>query len=503
MRNRFSVFETNKDDVQRRVNRLEGAITSILAGSLDEQLRAGAEHTAHELVGSLETLGLRRGCELARDLEQSLALPRGSVAAEGTHLAGCVRALRCELDDQLAQGCSDEGAGDSVGAGVIYHDADLLADDRELRHASPETGLTAVKSNPATSGLILVVDDDIATRRLLVWILADAGYDVRDVGSAGEARRALEHESVALLLSDVSMPGETGLDLIRFALCEHPQTATLMISALEDPRIAQVAMDFGAYGYLSKPVRRSAVLIGVMNALRRRDMEAQERVARETLECTLRFRTGALAQALKRLEGATQQGRLLQAETIYRWAQAAEYRDPGIARHVKRMSRYCAVLGHTFGLPVESLEPASVLHDVGKIAIADSILLKPAPLTADERFAIETHADIGYGLLRGSCSSLLDLAALVARTHHEKFDGSGYPRGLSGTNIPLEGRIAAVADVFDAMTSHRVYSPAWSVDATIAWMRRERGKHFDPTVLDALLSSMDEILAIRSALGSE
>jgi response regulator RpfG family c-di-GMP phosphodiesterase len=117
--------------------------------------------------------------------------------------------------------------------------------------------------------------------------------------------------------------------------------------------------------------------------------------------------------------------------------------------------------------------------------------------------AITAILAIGYGLLRSSCSSLLDLAALVARTHHEKFDGSGYPRGLSGTNIPLEGRIAAVADVFDALTSHRVYSPAWSVDAIIAWMRRERGKHFDPTVLDALLSSMGEILAIRSALGSE
>jgi putative two-component system response regulator len=144
-----------------------------------------------------------------------------------------------------------------------------------------------------------------------------------------------------------------------------------------------------------------------------------------------------------------------------------------------------------------------LLHDVGKLAIPDSILLKPDLLTADERAVIETHADIGYGMLRGSGRSVLDLAALIAWTHHEKFDGSGYPRGLSGANIPLEGRIAAVADVFDAMTSDRVYRRSWSVDATIAWMRRERGRHFDPNVLDGFVASMDEILAIHSGLASE
>jgi response regulator RpfG family c-di-GMP phosphodiesterase len=200
------------------------------------------------------------------------------------------------------------------------------------------------------------------------------------------------------------------------------------------------------------------------------------------------------------LEVAAGQGRVLQVETIQRWAQAAEYREPGIARHVKRMSRYCGVLGRTFGLQVETLELASVLHDVGKARIPDSILLKPGPLTADERLAIETHADIGYEMLRDSGSSVLDLAAVIARTHHEKFDGSGYPRGLAGADIPIEGRIAAVADVFDALTCDRAYRQAWSLESTISWMTSERGKHFDPNVLDALLASMDEIQAIRSEL---
>jgi putative two-component system response regulator len=375
-----------------------------------------------------------------------------------------------------------------------------LAPNESLALSEPtyETGLSGTQPFAQTSARILVVDDDVEVRSFLVDILTDAGHDVRDVGSAWEARYVLEHDSIGLLLSEVSMPRETGLDLIRFATYEHPTTATLLMSALEDPGIARAAIDYGACGFLSKPVGRSAILVGVMNALRLRDVQAQQRAEREQLERTVTLRTGALVQSLERLEGAAEQGRVLQVEAIHRWAQAAEYREPGIRRHVKRVSRYCRVMGRAFGLHLGSLELASVLHDVGKARIPDGILLKPGALTADERLAIETHADIGYEMLRDSGSSVLDLAAVIARTHHEKFDGSGYPRRLAGADIPIEGRIAAVADVFDALTCDRAYRQAWSLESTIAWMTRERGKHFDPCVLDALLSSMDEILAIRS-----
>jgi putative two-component system response regulator len=357
--------------------------------------------------------------------------------------------------------------------------------------ARVETGLVEPEPVALTAGRVLVVDDDPAARCSVALTLSEAGYDVRDVGSAWEARHALHDDTFDLLLSDVSMPAETGLDLIRFALCEHPETATLLISALDDPGIAQVAMDYGAYGYFSKPVSRSALLIGVMNALRRREMERRERAARDGL-------TGALSHALQELETAAEQDRALQAVTIQRWARAAEYRDPGVGRHVKRMSHYCAILGQRLGLQPESLQLASVLHDVGKIGIPERILLKPGPLTADERLAIETHASIGHEMLRDSGSSVLDLAAVIAWTHHEKFDGTGYPCGLAGAEIPIEGRIAAVADVFDAMTCDRVYRPAWTVKQAVAWMRFERGKHFDPRVLDAFLLSIDDVLAARS-----
>lgn len=230
-------------------------------------------------------------------------------------------------------------------------------------------------------------------------------------------------------------------------------------------------------------------------ALRRRQERAREQAARADLECTLELRALALSQSAARLEDATKHGHVLQSETIHRWARAAESREPGISGHLQRVSRGCGVLADKLGLHAEALELASVLHDVGKVAIPDRIVLKRGPLTPDERLAIQTHAEIGYELLSNSNSTILELAATIARTHHEKYDGSGYPHGLTGTDIPLEGRIAAVADVFDALTNDRVYRAAWSVPSTIAWMERQRDQHFDPDVLDALTSSIDEILA--------
>ncbi|MFP5252140.1 MAG: HD domain-containing phosphohydrolase [Actinomycetes bacterium] len=346
------------------------------------------------------------------------------------------------------------------------------------------------------SGPILVVDDDQHARTLLTSILADAGCAVLAVASAREARLALKaNDMFGVLLSEVSMPGETGLDLLQSVAREHPTTATVLISARDDPAIADAAIEFGACGYLTKPVNRAAVLVAVRTALRRRAERERERAARSDLECTLDLRSLTLSQSAARLEDATEHGRVLQAETIHRWAQAAEFREPGINGHLERMSRYCGLLAKKLGLHAQSLELASVLHDIGKVAVPDRIVLKRGSLTADERLAVQTHAEIGYEMLSGSDSDILDLAAVIARAHHEKFDGSGYPHGLAGTEIPLEGRIAAVADVFDALTNDRVYRRAWSVQSALAWMTREREKHFDPDVLDALTCSIDDVLA--------
>jgi putative two-component system response regulator len=343
--------------------------------------------------------------------------------------------------------------------------------------------------SPQTAiGRVLVVDDNLQVQRVLARILSSDGYDVSAVTTVAEARQALGAGDIELLLSDVNMPGESGLDLIRFALAEHPDTATLLMSGSDDPGIAEVGLEYGAYGYLTKPFSRNQVAIGVANAFRRRTLEMRARATREDLERTVQARTAELD--------------LARSETIDRLARAADYRDTvgGTGAHLQRMSGYCAVLGSRLGVDGPSFKLASALHDVGKIGIPDSVLLKPGPLTTQERREIERHPEIGYQLLKDSGSEVLRLAATIALTHHEKFNGTGYPNGLAGDDIPLVGRIASVADVFDALTSDRVYRPAWSVADTVEEMKRERGRHFDPVVLDAFLDSLDEILAVRSQL---
>jgi methanogenic corrinoid protein MtbC1 len=197
----------------------------------------------------------------------------------------------------------------------------------------------------------------------------------------------------------------------------------------------------------------------------------------------IEHRTSDLQRALSELE-------IAQAETVRRLSMAVEFRDEDTGAHIERIGRFSALLATQLGMSPEFCERishAAPLHDVGKVAIPDAILLKPGPLTEQERSIVETHAEEGHRLLRGSSSSILDLAASIALSHHEKWDGGGYPRGLSGEHIPIEGRIVAIADVFDALTSDRVYRLAFSVKEAIGMMVAQRGRHFDPTLLDAFL----------------
>jgi methanogenic corrinoid protein MtbC1 len=205
--------------------------------------------------------------------------------------------------------------------------------------------------------------------------------------------------------------------------------------------------------------------------------------ARTALEQEINGRSNELKRALSELE-------IAQAETVRRLSMAIEFRDEDTGAHVERIGRFSTLLAEQIGMDPEfcaRLSHAAPLHDVGKVAIPDAILLKPGPLTPAERAIVETHAEEGHRLVRGSSSSILDMAATIALSHQEKWDGSGYPRGLAGEAIPIEGRIVAVADVFDALTSDRVYRKAFSVEDAVKMMCEERGHHFDPTVLDAFM----------------
>jgi response regulator RpfG family c-di-GMP phosphodiesterase len=287
----------------------------------------------------------------------------------------------------------------------------------------------------------------------------------------------------------MEMPEESGFALIHHVKREHPETAILMVSAFDDHTVADQALERGAFGYVIKPFRSSELLVTVENALRRRRLELESRVGHDLLENAVLGRTAEL--------------RASRDETIRRLARLPEFRDDAPGRNVDRMSRYCALIAEALGLSPDRcqlLHIASPLHDVGTVAIPDRILLKRGPLTPHERREMERHPEVGYEILAGSGQTLLELAALVAWTHHERFDGHGYPRGLEGSAIPVEGRIVAVGDVFDALTSTRVYRARLEMPEALELVKAGRGTQFDPDVVDAFVSRWDEVVGIHADL---
>jgi len=343
-------------------------------------------------------------------------------------------------------------------------------------------------SAPGDSGeRILVVDDEAAIRGLIRRLLERAGYDCRTAESSAEAERILDEESFELLLADLQMPGGSGLDLMARVRATHPDTATILITGVDDPQLAEAALSLGAYGYIVKPFSPTELSIQVMNALRRRKLEIAQRHERKRLEQVVEARTAELRQAVEDLK-------LSEEETARRLAAAVEARDHETAAHIERVSVFSGLVARRLGLPDETCElisRASKLHDVGKIGVADGILLKPGPLTDSERRKMEEHAAIGHDMLVGSKLDLLDLAATIAWTHHERVDGTGYPRQLRRDEIPLAGRIVAVVDVYDALTSDRPYRGAMPHEQALTLLEAGRGTQFDPDVLDAFVDALE------------
>ncbi len=334
---------------------------------------------------------------------------------------------------------------------------------------------------------VLIVDDERSVRAILVRQLERRGHTCREASSVDEARDFLAERAFALILCDVNMPAESGLDLVRSVLMTTPDTAAVMMSGTVSSDLVHAALEYGAYSYLIKPFSPEEVLIAVDSALRRRQLEMENR-----------FYTHRLQEAV--LE-RTQELRVSREETIRRLSYAVDLRSAEVGRHIESMSVCCGILARELGVEpnrAELIRIASPLHDLGKIAIPDRILLKRAALMRDERAMIEQHAEIGYRMLAHSGTEPLDTAATIAWTHHERVDGSGYPRGLRAYEIPLAGRIAAVADVFDALTSDRVYRPRWPIEDTMEHIREGRGSHFEPEIVDCLHDSLSEILQGKS-----
>lgn len=349
--------------------------------------------------------------------------------------------------------------------------------------------------------VVLVVEDSEMVSQLICDLLQPKGFACDVAINAEEARARLASKAYDLILTDVNMPpGDSGLELIRHAAAEYPDTAAIIITAIDDPDTGNLALELGAYGFVIKPFNNTELVINISNALIRRRLAIENRNHSARLKQEVLERTKELMTTIQRMERSDKQLRLSQEETIDRLARAAEFRDNETAQHIKRMSRYCELLGRQLGLDDERCDlllAASPMHDIGKIGTTDSILLKHGRHTAEEFEIMKQHAEIGYRILSGSESELLNMGAMIALTHHEKYDGSGYPRGLAGEDIPLEGRITAVGDVFDALTSKRVYKPAWDLGKAIDFMRGQRGLHFDPELVDLFLESMPHVLMIK------
>jgi putative two-component system response regulator len=307
---------------------------------------------------------------------------------------------------------------------------------------------------------ILCVDDDPDVLRSIGRILTEAGHECLMATRASEAHRLIATHRVSVALCDIGLPDTSGLELLSSLSNHRPAIATVMVTGRDDPQIADTALGLGAYGYLTKPFSANDLIIAVSIAARRRELDEE------------------WADQLERAY----------VQTVSRLGRAIEYHDGETGAHVERVGQVANSIALELGLSegsAERIRLAAPLHDVGKIAIPSSILRKRGPLTPAERREVERHAEAGRRLLAGSGNELLELAATVAWTHHENWDGSGYPRRLAADDIPLAGRIVAVADVFDALSSVRPYRPALLEADVYEHLESESGRKFDPAVIAA------------------
>lgn len=364
---------------------------------------------------------------------------------------------------------------------------------------------------------IMIVDDEPVNFKVVCKYLKEAGYrEFTTTSHSPDAIAMVQERAPDVLLLDLMMPEVSGLQILH-SLHADPQFAALpviVLTATSDRQMKRAALELGATDFLCKPVDPIDLVPRVRNALAVKAHQDHLKNYAMELEREVRGRTSELEAS--------------RLEVIHCLGRAAEFRDNETGRHVIRVGRYVGVIADELGMDektVALLEHAAPLHDMGKIGIPDSVLLKPGRLNPEEFEIMRQHTEYGRKIVStaerddwtslachtalGSAfigrteSPVLKMAASIASTHHEKWDGSGYPLGLSGEEIPIEGRLTAVADVFDALSSKRPYKPAFPAEKCFRIMEDERGKHFDPRVLDAFLARREDVLGIMADLPDE
>jgi len=357
--------------------------------------------------------------------------------------------------------------------------------------------------DPFQGSRVLVADDETVNLRVLASFLREFGCEPV---LAQDGRQTLElmDSGIDLVLLDVLMPGLDGFEVARqirgIEGCDV--TPVIMVTALTGRDDRLQAVEAGANDFIAKPIDKTELRVRMSSLLRMKRSQDELKSYQLKLEQMVEVRTEALHLAVDNLRQMQHSIQASHQETILRLASAAEYKDEHTASHIKRMSGYSALLAEMAGLPshvVDLIRQASPMHDVGKMGVPDSILLKPGKLTPEEWTVMKNHTVFGRNILEGSNSELLQLAEVIAFSHHERWDGTGYPLNLSGEDIPLSGRICAVSDVFDALTTARPYKQAYGNEEALAIMRRSQagGTHFDPRIFALFLDNLEEFLDIQ------
>ena len=340
---------------------------------------------------------------------------------------------------------------------------------------------------------ILIVDDQSISRMILEELMRSMDENIQ-VESYGDPVKALERaksSSPDLVLTDYKMPNMDGIEFTQW-LRQIPTCSDIpvvIVTCVEDKNVRYRALEAGATDFLTKPIDHHECRARCRNLLQLRGQQVIIKDRARWLEQEINNKTHDL--------------QLREQETILRLAKAGEYRDEDTGRHVERMALCARVVAEEMDLPekkCEIIEHAAPMHDIGKIGIPDHVLLKQGKLTPSEWEAMKTHTQIGYEILRDSPSEFLQIGAIIALNHHERFNGNGYPAGIAGTDIPLEARLVAVSDVFDALMSARPYKAAWTLDKALEYLLDEKGKHFDPDCVDAFIAQLDRIISIQNQL---
>ena len=335
---------------------------------------------------------------------------------------------------------------------------------------------------------ILSIDDNKTNLLIIESYAKILNLEIESFLNPKEALEASFENEYDLVIVDYMMPEINGLEFIQSFRQNNQNTPIIMLTAVGDDMELQIkALEYGANDFLSKPINAPAFKARIINMLKLR----KSQLLLQDKALLLQDEVNSATIRLKESEH----------ETLQMLGKSAEYKDPETNAHTQRVAYYCKLLARAYGLD-ENLQDiifyASPFHDLGKIGIPDNILLKPGKLDDDEFSIMKNHAKIGYEILKGSKSKYLKAGGVIAYNHHEKYDGTGYPNGLKGESIPIFGRITAVADVFDALTSSRPYKKAWSLEEAFDFLIREKEVHFDPKLVDLFLENKNKVIDIHN-----